>query len=140
MDFELDGQAFTALNGGPVFRFNEAISLQVRCDTQAEIDYYWEKPSESGITIRHRISGETEHLDPKGIFMFIGLSPNSAWLPGAVNHDHTGFIVTNTALETSIPGVFAAGDVQLGSTKQAASAAGEGATAALMIREYLNRI
>ncbi|MDP9310186.1 MAG: VOC family protein, partial [Chloroflexota bacterium] len=64
MDFELDGQAFTALNGGPVFRFNEAISLQVRCDTQAEIDYYWEKPSESGITIRHRISGETEHLDP----------------------------------------------------------------------------
>ncbi len=50
MDFELDGQAFTALNGGPVFRFNEAISLQVRCDTQAEIDYYWEKPSEGGDT------------------------------------------------------------------------------------------
>ena len=41
--FELDGQAFTALNGGPVFRFNEAISLQVYCATQDEIDYYWEK-------------------------------------------------------------------------------------------------
>ena len=40
--FELDGQSFTALNGGPVFKFTEAISLQVNCDTQKEIDYYWE--------------------------------------------------------------------------------------------------
>jgi predicted 3-demethylubiquinone-9 3-methyltransferase (glyoxalase superfamily) len=46
--FELDGQAFTALNGGPVFTFNEAISFQVGCETQAEIDYYWEKLSEGG--------------------------------------------------------------------------------------------
>jgi predicted 3-demethylubiquinone-9 3-methyltransferase (glyoxalase superfamily) len=48
VEFELDGQAFTALNGGPVFKFNEAISLQVNCDTQEEVDYYWEKLSESG--------------------------------------------------------------------------------------------
>ena len=46
--FELDGQAFTALNGGPVFRFNEAISFQVHCDTQEEVDYYWERLSEGG--------------------------------------------------------------------------------------------
>lgn len=46
--FELDGQAFTALNGGPVFKFNEAISFQVSCRTQAEVDYYWEKLSEGG--------------------------------------------------------------------------------------------
>jgi predicted 3-demethylubiquinone-9 3-methyltransferase (glyoxalase superfamily) len=46
--FELDGQAFTALNGGPVFQFNEAISLQVNCETQDEVDYYWEKLSENG--------------------------------------------------------------------------------------------
>jgi predicted 3-demethylubiquinone-9 3-methyltransferase (glyoxalase superfamily) len=46
--FELDGQAFTALNGGPVFKFNEAISLQVFCDTQEEVDYYWEKLSAGG--------------------------------------------------------------------------------------------
>jgi len=43
--FELDGQAFTALNGGPIFKFNEAISLQVSCETQAEVDHYWEKLS-----------------------------------------------------------------------------------------------
>jgi predicted 3-demethylubiquinone-9 3-methyltransferase (glyoxalase superfamily) len=46
--FELDGQSFTALNGGPVFTFNEAISLQVNCDTQKEIDYYWEALSKDG--------------------------------------------------------------------------------------------
>lgn len=47
-EFELDGQTFTALNGGPVFRFNEAISLQVDCETQAEVDHFWEKLSEGG--------------------------------------------------------------------------------------------
>ena len=46
--FELDGQTFTALNGGPVFKFNEALSLQVNCATQVEIDYYWEKLSAGG--------------------------------------------------------------------------------------------
>ena len=46
--FELAGQAFTALNGGPIFKFNEAISLQVSCETQAEVDYYWARLSEGG--------------------------------------------------------------------------------------------
>ena len=48
VEFELDGQAFTALNGGPLFQFNEAISLQVNCANQKEVDYYWEKLSEGG--------------------------------------------------------------------------------------------
>jgi len=46
--FELDGQSFTALNGGPVFKFNEAISFQINCESQDELDYYWEKLSEGG--------------------------------------------------------------------------------------------
>jgi predicted 3-demethylubiquinone-9 3-methyltransferase (glyoxalase superfamily) len=46
--FEIDGQSFTALNGGPVFKFNEAVSLQVNCKNQEEIDYYWEKLSKGG--------------------------------------------------------------------------------------------
>jgi predicted 3-demethylubiquinone-9 3-methyltransferase (glyoxalase superfamily) len=46
--FELDGQQFTALNGGPVFTFNEAVSLEVRCGTQEEVDYYWERLGEGG--------------------------------------------------------------------------------------------
>ena len=55
-----------------------------------------------------------------------------------IERDRCGFVVTGTNLETTMPGVFAAGDVRAGSTKQAAAAAGEGATAALMIREYLH--
>jgi predicted 3-demethylubiquinone-9 3-methyltransferase (glyoxalase superfamily) len=46
--FELDGQAFTALNGGPIFKFNEAISFQVNCGTQEEVDYYWDRLSKGG--------------------------------------------------------------------------------------------
>jgi predicted 3-demethylubiquinone-9 3-methyltransferase (glyoxalase superfamily) len=46
--FELDGQSFTALNGGPAFTFNEAVSLQVTCASQDEIDYYWEKLGDGG--------------------------------------------------------------------------------------------
>jgi predicted 3-demethylubiquinone-9 3-methyltransferase (glyoxalase superfamily) len=46
--FELDGQAFTALNGGPHYKFNEAVSFVVRCDSQADVDYYWEKLTDGG--------------------------------------------------------------------------------------------
>jgi len=48
VEFEPDGEVFTALNGGPAFTFNEAISLQIMCDTQQEIDYYWDKLSQGG--------------------------------------------------------------------------------------------
>src|SRR5580700_5858516 len=48
VEFEIEGQVFTALNGGPHFRFNEAVSFQVMCDTQAEIDYFWSKLSQDG--------------------------------------------------------------------------------------------
>jgi len=48
MEFELNGQSFTALNGGPMFKFNEAISFQVSCESQEEVDHYWEKLSEGG--------------------------------------------------------------------------------------------
>jgi len=48
VEFELDGQAFTALNGGPVFRFNEAVSFQVICETQEEVDFYWDRLGAGG--------------------------------------------------------------------------------------------
>ncbi len=48
VDFELDGQPYTAINGGPEFTFDEAVSLLVNCDTQEEVDYYWDKLSEGG--------------------------------------------------------------------------------------------
>ncbi|MGZ5115866.1 MAG: VOC family protein [Burkholderiales bacterium] len=52
--FELDGQGFTALNGGPIFKFNEAISFQIYCDTQQEVDHYWDKLSAGGDPKAHQ--------------------------------------------------------------------------------------
>ncbi|HZR00876.1 MAG TPA: FAD-dependent oxidoreductase [Chloroflexota bacterium] len=81
--------------------------------------------------------GEPIELRPAGVFAFIGLSPNTEVVEGFVELDERGFIVTDGVLQTSVPGVFAAGDARGGSTKQAASAAGEGAAAALAIRRYV---
>lgn len=73
-----------------------------------------------------------------GVFVFVGLKPNTEFLKDTkISLDDIGFIETTTDLETNMPGVFAAGDVRSGATMQIASATGEGATAALKIREYL---
>jgi thioredoxin reductase (NADPH) len=76
-------------------------------------------------------------VKPSGVFVFIGLSPNSGLIKDYVETDGMGFITTDASLQTSVSGVFAAGDVRSGSTKQAASAAGEGAAVALGIRRYV---
>ena len=72
-----------------------------------------------------------------GVFVFIGLKPNTEFLKGKLELDEIGMIKTDSSLETSMKNVFAAGDVRSGATMQIASAAGEGATAALMIRKRL---
>jgi len=92
------------------------------------------------IIVQDRATGELKAWHYDGVFVFIGLSPNSDLVKGKVELDNYGFIVTDRTLMTSQPGLFAAGDVRAGSTKQAASAAGEGATAALMIRHYLKTV
>lgn len=79
--------------------------------------------------------------DADGVFIFIGLEPTTGFLEtSGVNVDENGFVITDGKLETNIPGIFAAGDVRSGSTMQIASATGEGATSALMIREYLHEL
>jgi thioredoxin reductase (NADPH) len=85
-------------------------------------------------------TGTTEELHPAGCFVFIGLDPNTGFVKGVVDLDDRGLIVTDMALQTSLPGVFAAGDVRAGSTKQLASAVGEGAAAAIAIRQYLDAL
>ncbi|MFQ5795672.1 MAG: FAD-dependent oxidoreductase [Candidatus Bipolaricaulia bacterium] len=92
------------------------------------------------VKVQDRASGEVKEWHPDGVFVFIGLTPNSDFVKDQVETDRWGFIVTGENMETNIPGVFAAGDVRAGSTKQAASAAGEGATAALAIRDHLKQL
>ena len=83
--------------------------------------------------------GEPTEFLTDGIFVFVGLKPNTQFLVDTgVELDEQGLIKTNQHLETSMPGVFASGDVRSGATMQIASAVGEGATAALSIREYLD--
>ena len=83
------------------------------------------------------LTGENEIIT-NGVFVFIGLKPNTQFLQGSgVELDEVGLVKTNKNLETNIPGIFASGDVRSGATMQIASAVGEGATAALSIRHYL---
>jgi len=92
------------------------------------------------VVVEDRATDEIKEWRYDGVFVFIGLSPNSDLLKGKAEIDKYGFVMTDDRLMTTLPGVFAAGDVRTGSTKQAASAVGEGATAALMIREYLKKV
>ncbi|HVA10586.1 MAG TPA: FAD-dependent oxidoreductase [Candidatus Dormibacteraeota bacterium] len=83
-------------------------------------------------------TGKKVEFPTDGVFVFVGLMPNSQFLRGTtVKLDKVGFVQTDSNLQTAMPGVFAAGDIRSGATMQIASASGEGATAALKIREYL---
>ena len=85
--------------------------------------------------------GEQKELSADGLFVFIGLIPNTQFLADSgVELDPQGHIITNEHLETSVKGVYASGDVRSGSTMQIATAVGEGATAAMKIREYLDEL
>lgn len=82
--------------------------------------------------------GEDRKIDVDGVFVFVGLKPNTGFLHGSgVELDEVGLVKTNEHLETTVSGVFASGDVRSGATMQIASAVGEGATAAISVREYL---
>jgi thioredoxin reductase (NADPH) len=91
------------------------------------------------VLVEDNTANENKEVHYDGIFVFIGLTPNNDLLKNTAKLDPWGFVNTQHMM-TSIPGIFAAGDVRAGSTKQAASAAGEGASAALAIREYLKTI
>jgi thioredoxin reductase (NADPH) len=106
----------------------------------------------STVRVRDRGSGTVSELHPAAAFIFIGQEPNSDFVGDYVKRDRYGYILTGHdvahgldlgeqrepyAFETSAPGVFAAGDVRSGSTKQVASAVGEGAAASISIREFL---
>ncbi|MCT7298374.1 FAD-dependent oxidoreductase [Ralstonia sp. CHL-2022] len=94
-------------------------------------------------TVRDRASGTTSRYDICHLFLFIGATPHTHWLDGAVATDDKGFILTGesaASLETSMPGVFAIGDVRAGSTKRVAAAVGDGAAAIAQIHGVLSKL
>ncbi len=95
----------------------------------------------NAIRTKGKLSGEIKDIFVDGVFVFIGLAPNTNFLKDSeIELDEVGLIKTNLDLETSMTGVFAAGDVRSGATMQIATAVGEGATAALKMREYLEKL
>jgi thioredoxin reductase (NADPH) len=91
----------------------------------------------AAVVARDRATGETKRFPAAAAFVFIGLDPNTSFLGDAFDRDEHGFLVTSATMETSVSGVFAAGDVRAGSTKQLGSAVGDGIAALLMVRRYL---
>ncbi len=94
----------------------------------------------AGVVLRDRATGAERTHAAAGAFIFIGLEPNTAFLNGAIELDEQGFVLSDEQFRTSMPGVYVAGDVRRGSTKQLAAAVGEGAAAAIALRYHLDRV
>lgn len=131
----------------------ERDNIDVRCGTT--VDAVVGSDRVETIRLRSKHSGEIDDLAASSMFVFIGASPYTDWLPPRIERDDHGFLVTGTALgarrfptadgerdpflyETSVPGVFAVGDVRSRSVKRVASAVGEGSVTVQMVHEYLN--
>ncbi len=93
-----------------------------------------------GVTVTNKSSGRQTQLTADGAFIFIGLLANTQGFAGAVALDEQNFVVSDANYATSMPGVFVAGDVRSGATWQIASAVGEGVSATLKIRSYLDQL
>ena len=136
-------------------RITSAPNIEVRC--RSEVVAARGEGHLEAITIADRDSGATEEVDTSWLFVYIGASPRTEWLGPDVIRDDKGFIVTGPdllspdyaglplgrapfVLETSVPGVFAAGDVRLDSMKRVASAVGEGAMSVYLVHRYLATI
>ena len=112
-------------------------TIEVRLNTTVQ-EFKGDGHLES-VVIKDLKTDQVEELHLGAAFIFIGLDPNTAFVKDDVQLDRWGFPTTAENLQTSVEGVFAGGDARAGSTKQVASAVGEGAMAALMIRNYLER-
>ncbi|MBN1687841.1 MAG: thioredoxin-disulfide reductase [Candidatus Omnitrophica bacterium] len=125
------------LRAGPI--------LQKRAEENPKIEFIWntvvtkilgEKKVES-VILKDVKTGAEKQAPAEGVFIFIGHDPNSGFLKGVVDLDEKGYVVTQGHLKTSVPGIFAAGEIRSGSTRQLIAACGEGCEAALSAQAYL---
>lgn len=91
----------------------------------------------TGLRVRNVVTGEQNSMDVTGLFVFIGFRPNAGIIEGHFEHDEMGYIITDNAMMSSIPGLFAAGDLRSQLTRQVTTAAGDGTTAAIAADKYL---
>jgi thioredoxin reductase (NADPH) len=119
--------------------------LQERALADPKMEFVWntvvtEVMGEEGVTglrLRNVVTEEESSLPVSAVFIFIGLHPNSDYLKGLLRMDEGGHIYVSDWMETEVPGIFAAGDIRVNSSRQVVSAAGDGATAAIRADHYV---
>jgi thioredoxin reductase (NADPH) len=119
--------------------------LQERAFAEEKIEFIWDTvPTRilggngvEGIELKNVKTGELSSEEVQGVFIFIGTVPNTAFLKGVIELDESGFIKTDDNMQTSAPGVFAAGDARAKLFRQISTAVGEGATASHSVEKYL---
>ena len=89
------------------------------------------------VAVRNVESGETRIIEAEGLFVYVGMEPVSSFLPEQVTRDAAGFVITDAEMCTSVPAIFAAGDIRSKRCRQVSSAVGDGATAATAALTYL---
>ena len=127
------------IKASQILREKVAFMENMRVTVNHAVKEFRGKKKLEAIIVEDRATGEIKEWNYDGVFVFIGLTPNNALIKDKAKLDKRGFIETKN-MQSSMEGVFAAGDVRADSTKQAASAAGEGASAAIAIREYLKEM
>ncbi len=121
--------------------------LQEKALSQPNIEFRWnsivEKIEGGDVVERIRLrqvkTGEESTLEVAGVFMSVGLKPNTDYLKSILPLDATGLIITDEKMETEIPGIFAAGDIRHNSARQVITAAGDGATAAIYAEKFISK-
>ncbi len=119
--------------------------LQDRALAHPKMEFIWDTAVESidgqnvvdHVKTRNLQTGAEGQLDVEGVFIYIGLSPNTDYLKGLLTTDAGGHLIANARMETGTPGIYAAGDIRQNAARQVVSAAGDGATAAMSVRAYL---
>ena len=119
--------------------------LRERAFANPKMEFVWNSVVEeilgekavTGVRIRNVVTGEVSTLDVTAVFVFIGLTPNTAYLKDKLKMDDGGHIYVNEWMETDVPGIFAAGDIRANSARQVVTAAGDGATAAIRADHYI---
>ena len=127
--------------------FRASRILQERLFANPKIEVIWNAVTEeilgdeqglmTGLRIRDVISGDSRVLEATGCFVFIGFRPNTGIIDGHFDHDEMGYVRTDTIMQTSIPGLFAAGDLRSQLTRQVTTAVGDATTAAIAVEKYL---
>jgi thioredoxin reductase (NADPH) len=122
--------------------------LQERAFENKKIDFIWDSvvtgiegsDSLETITVKNVKTGELKSLPVDGCFIWIGILPNSGFLPNEIKTDEYGFVITNQNMETSVPGIFAAGDGRNTPLRQIATAVGDAAVAAFSAEHYIESL